>query len=259
MGTVGDGGAGSRPLLLSPFAGQSCCRIIMSVPHEVQGRAEAGLFKRSSRVPRKQTERASQSFSVSLTPLDVPEPATKPALSQSTACEAAGSGQMRGCPPCCAVASWTRGVPFKVGGETRCPGQPWAFSGARRVNTMWPPCSRLCQGWQMARHWRGHVVRAGVGRSCTAEEAPALPQRRAGEEWHWGTGPDTGCSRRFWAGCCGSCLCGTRKCRAEPKRFWRKSSSCLLRQKWAGGAAGAGLLPCAVPVSPPSPALVPHL
>lgn len=123
-GPAGAAGAGSRPSPLGPFSGQGCCRILISVTREVRGRAEVGLFKRCSRVPRKQTERASQTFPVSLTPEDAPGLGTKGALWRSTAPGSVGSGQMRGCPPRCAAASWPRGSPFKVGGQTRPPGSP---------------------------------------------------------------------------------------------------------------------------------------
>lgn len=65
------------------------------------------------------------------------------------------------------LATWE---PFQGGWPDTSPGQPRAFCGAGRVNKMWPPCLRACQGWQVARHSRGDAVRTGTGESRESEE-----------------------------------------------------------------------------------------
>lgn len=35
---------------------------------------------------------------------------------------------------------------------------------------MWPLCPHACQGWQVARHLRGHAVRAGMGEAVWQRE-----------------------------------------------------------------------------------------
>lgn len=150
-------------------------------------------MKRCLRVPRKQTERASQSFSVSLTPLDVPEPGTKPALRRSTAWEAAGSRQMRGCAHPAAPRPLGHVGPLQGGWQDTA----WASCSVRRANKMWPRVPVCARGgrWPGTRgvcRDSGGEKAQGQGDSSSASEVP-------GEGWLWDTGPDTGCCQRFWA------------------------------------------------------------